>query len=86
MFLSAVILALVVGALAGGGFPRLAELRLRWLPLLGVALALRRTIEDAAVQPDQDRDDLQVELDPCELLELAHCLLVGERRLAVRAG
>ncbi|MEP6680167.1 MAG: MFS transporter [Chloroflexota bacterium] len=41
MFLSAVILALIVGALAGGGFPRLAELRLRWLPLLGIALALR---------------------------------------------
>jgi DHA3 family macrolide efflux protein-like MFS transporter len=41
MFLSAVILALVVGVLAGGGFPRLAELRLRWLPLLGIALALR---------------------------------------------
>ena len=41
MFLSAVILALLVGALAGGGFPRLAELRLRWLPLLGIALALR---------------------------------------------
>ncbi len=41
MFLSAIALALVVGALAGGGLPRLAELRLRWLWLLGLALALR---------------------------------------------
>lgn len=41
MFLSAIALALVVGALAGGGLPRLAEMRLRWLWLLGVALALR---------------------------------------------
>jgi MFS family permease len=41
MFLSAIGLALVVGALAGGGLPRLADLRLRWLWLLGLALALR---------------------------------------------
>ena len=41
MFLSAIALALVVGALAGGGLPRLAELRLRWLWLLGLALGLR---------------------------------------------
>jgi MFS family permease len=41
MFLSAIVLALIVGALAGGGFPRLAELRLRWFWLLGAALALR---------------------------------------------
>ena len=41
MFLSVVVLALVVGALAGGGLPRLATMRLRWIWLLGVALALR---------------------------------------------
>ena len=41
MFLSAIVLALLVGALAGGGLPRLAQLRLRWLWLLGLALALR---------------------------------------------
>jgi MFS family permease len=41
MFLSAIALALVVGALAGGGLPRLAELRLRWLWLLLLALVLR---------------------------------------------
>ncbi len=41
MFLSAIALALVVGALAGGGLPRLAGMHLRWLWLLGLALALR---------------------------------------------
>ncbi len=41
MFLSVILLALVVGALAGGGLPRLAELRLRWLPVLLAALTLR---------------------------------------------
>lgn len=41
MFLSAIALALVVGALAGGGLPRLADLRLRWVAVLGLALALR---------------------------------------------
>ena len=41
MFLSAIALALVVGALAGGALPRLAELRLRWIWILGLALALR---------------------------------------------
>jgi MFS family permease len=41
MFLSAIVLALLVGALAGGGLPRLAELRLKWLWVLGLALALR---------------------------------------------
>jgi MFS family permease len=41
MFLSAIVLALLTGALAGGGVPRLAELRLRWLWVLGLALALR---------------------------------------------
>jgi len=41
MFLSAIILALIVGALAGGAFPRLAELRLRWNLLLVAALGLR---------------------------------------------
>ena len=40
LFLSVVALALVVGALAGGGLPRLVDLRLRWTPILGVALAL----------------------------------------------
>lgn len=43
MFLSAIGLALLVGALAGGGLPRLAELRLRWLWVLGLALGLRVT-------------------------------------------
>ncbi|MCV0404477.1 MAG: MFS transporter [Chloroflexi bacterium] len=41
MFLSAIALALIVGALAGGAFPRLAELRLKWSVLLFVALGLR---------------------------------------------
>jgi MFS family permease len=41
MFLSTIVLALVVGALAGGGLPRLADLRLRWVWILGLALALR---------------------------------------------
>lgn len=41
MFLSVVVLALIVGALAGGGIPRLADLKLRWLPVLLVALAIR---------------------------------------------
>ena len=41
MFLSAILLALIVGAIAGGGLPRLAELRLRWTYLLVLALGLR---------------------------------------------
>jgi MFS family permease len=41
MFLSAILLALLVGALAGGGLPRLAELRLHWTWLLLLALGLR---------------------------------------------
>jgi MFS family permease len=41
MFLSVIALALVAGALAGGGLPRLAQLRLRWIAVLGLALALR---------------------------------------------
>src|SRR3972149_6094064 len=41
MFLSVIALALLVGALAGGGLPRLAQLRLRWVWVLGIALALR---------------------------------------------
>ena len=41
MFLSTILLALIVGALAGGGIPRLADLKLRWTALLIVALALR---------------------------------------------
>lgn len=41
MFLSVIALALLVGAFAGGGLPRLAQLHLRWVWLLGIALALR---------------------------------------------
>ncbi len=41
MFLSVIALALIAGALAGGGLPRLADLRLRWIWILGLALALR---------------------------------------------
>ena len=41
MFLSAIVLALIVGALAGGSFPRLGELKLRWSWLLAAALGLR---------------------------------------------
>ena len=41
MFLSVIALALIAGALAGGGLPRLADLRLRWVWVLGLALALR---------------------------------------------
>jgi MFS transporter, DHA3 family, macrolide efflux protein len=41
MFLSVIVGALVVGALAGGGLPRLADLKLRWSVLLLAALALR---------------------------------------------
>jgi len=41
MFLSTILLALVVGAILGGGLPRLADLRLRWNLVLVAALALR---------------------------------------------
>jgi MFS transporter, DHA3 family, macrolide efflux protein len=41
MLLSSILLGLVVGALAGGQLPRLADLRLRWVWLLGAALAVR---------------------------------------------
>ena len=41
MFLSVILLALIVGALAGGGIPRLADLRLKWVVLLLFALVLR---------------------------------------------
>lgn len=41
MFLSVILLALIVGAVAGGGLPKLADLRLRWLPVLLVALVIR---------------------------------------------
>lgn len=41
MFLSTILLALIVGAIAGGGIPRLADLKLRWTLLLVAALALR---------------------------------------------
>lgn len=41
MFLSTILLALIVGALLGGGLPRLGDLHLRWIYLLGLALAIR---------------------------------------------
>ena len=41
MFLSSILLALIVGALAGGGLPRLADMRLRWVWVLLLALAVR---------------------------------------------
>lgn len=41
MFLSTILLALIVGALLGGGIPRLADMRLRWSLLLIAALGLR---------------------------------------------
>ena len=41
MFLSTILLALIVGALLGGGIPRLADLKLRWTWLLIGALLLR---------------------------------------------
>ena len=41
MFLSTILLALIVGAIAGGGLPRLGELKLRWTILLVAALGLR---------------------------------------------
>jgi MFS family permease len=41
MFLSVVVLALIVGALAGGGLPRLGDLKLRWIWVLLAALILR---------------------------------------------
>ena len=41
MFLSTILLALIVGAAAGGGIPRLADLKLRWTWLLLLALLLR---------------------------------------------
>lgn len=41
MFLSAIALALVTGALLGGGLPRLASLQLRWVVVLILALASR---------------------------------------------
>ena len=41
MFLSTILLALIVGALAGGGLPRLADLKLRWSYLLLLAIALQ---------------------------------------------
>lgn len=41
MLLSTIVAALIVGALAGGGLPRLADLKLRWTMLLVAALGLR---------------------------------------------
>jgi MFS family permease len=41
MLLSAILVGLVLGAIAGGTLPRLADLRLHWIWLLGLALAVR---------------------------------------------
>lgn len=41
MLLSAILIGLVLGAVAGGQLPRLADLRLHWIWLLGAALAVR---------------------------------------------
>jgi MFS family permease len=41
MLLSSILVGLVLGALAGGQLPRLADLRLNWIWLLGLALAVR---------------------------------------------
>jgi MFS family permease len=41
MLLSSILLGLVIGALAGGRLPRLGDLRLHWVWLLGAALAVR---------------------------------------------
>lgn len=41
MLLSAILVGLVLGAVAGGQLPRLADLRLSWIWLLGAALAVR---------------------------------------------
>ena len=41
MLLSAILVGLVIGATAGGQLPRLADLRLKWIWLLGIALAVR---------------------------------------------
>ena len=41
MLLSSIVVGLVIGALAGGQLPRLGELRLKWIWLLGAALAVR---------------------------------------------
>jgi hypothetical protein len=53
MFLSAIALALIVGLLAGGGLPRLAELRLRsyWLLALALALRILAAVLDSRVAP-----------------------------------
>ena len=41
MLLSSILVGLAVGAIAGGHLPRLAEIRLKWIWLLGLALAVR---------------------------------------------
>jgi MFS family permease len=41
MLLSAILVGLVLGALAGGQLPRIGDLRLHWIWLLGLALAVR---------------------------------------------
>lgn len=41
MLLSSILLGLVIGALAGGRLPRLADVRLHWVWLLAAALAVR---------------------------------------------
>ena len=50
-----------------------------------LVVAIGRPIEDAAVEVHEDGHDVGVELDAGEALELLDRLLVGERRLAVRA-
>jgi len=55
MLLSSILLGLVIGALAGGQLPRLADLRLRWVWLLGAALAAR-LMAGLAVTTDVEAD------------------------------
>jgi MFS family permease len=69
MFLSAILLALLVGAIAGGGLPRLADLKLRWNLLLGGALLLR-------FLPGLAREmDLAVTIPPGPAYLLAYVLI-----------
>ncbi|MGH2393200.1 MAG: DUF5317 family protein, partial [Candidatus Limnocylindria bacterium] len=55
MLLSSILLGLVIGALAGGQLPRLADLRLRWVWLLGAALAVR-VLAGVMVRTDVEAD------------------------------
>src|SRR6187431_2696474 len=47
--------------------------------------AVGRPVEDGAIEANEDRHDLGVELDAAELLELVDGLLVGQRGLAIGA-